>query len=69
MEDPTKKKRVEERRDFLRTGAIGLAGGALLAGATGTPSAAAQAVPGSFKYNRLSKENAAVLLAEMSRPH
>jgi nicotinamidase-related amidase len=63
MEDPSEDT-VTERRDFLRTGAIGLAGGALLAGAAGTQTAAAQAVPGSFKYNRLSKENAAVLLVD-----
>lgn len=65
MEDP-----VAERREFLKTGAIGLAGGALLAGAAATldpKTAAAQAAPDnptSFKYNRLSKDDAAVLLVD-----
>jgi polar amino acid transport system substrate-binding protein len=46
-EDMTEK---TERRDFLKMGAFGLAGGALLAGATAIPTAreaAAQATPGS----------------------
>jgi nicotinamidase-related amidase len=61
---------VAERRDFLKTGAIGLAGGALLAGgatALDPKTAAAQAAPDSspsFKYNRLSKDDAACLLVD-----
>ena len=58
-----------ERREFLKTGAVGLAGGALLAGAAATmkpKEAAAQAAdsPTGFKYNRLSKDDAAVLLVD-----
>lgn len=73
MEDPrrmTTEDPMAERREFLKTGAIGLAGGALLAGAAATldpKTAAAQAAPSSptsVKYNRLSKDDAAVLLVD-----
>lgn len=59
-----------ERRDFLKTSAIGLAGGALLGGAgaaLASRPAAAQSPPAgaaSFKYSRLSKDDAAVLLVD-----
>jgi nicotinamidase-related amidase len=70
MDDYDMDDSVAERREFLKTGAIGLAGGALLAGAAATldpKTAAAQAAPGSrtsFKHNRLSKDDAAVLLVD-----
>lgn len=61
---------ASDRREFLKTGAVGLAGGALLAGAAATlepKTALAQAASGSrtsFKYKRLSRNDAAVLLVD-----
>jgi hypothetical protein len=61
MDDYDMDDSVAERREFLKTGAIGLAGGALLAGAATTldpKTAAAQAAPGSrtsFKHHPTSQ--------------
>jgi nicotinamidase-related amidase len=70
MEDPNKQTTDDskaERREFLKASAIGLAGGAMLAATLDPKTATAQAAPASptsFKYNRLSRENAAVLLVD-----